>query len=160
MAAWPNKYGRSALIVFSSNNLIGANDYNPANDLILTDHGRSEFSFSPQRVETAERMIDGTYRSHYVTEKREFSFSYSDVPSRSLHTADTYAGGNEIVNYLKAKAGTFYLKLTRDTATGSGATSAQPEEVYKVMVKGYSHATSRRSGKFDMMNIEVTLVEV
>jgi hypothetical protein len=51
--------------------------------LILTDHNRSDFSISPQRIEKRQRMINGTMRSHHIADKINLSTSWQMLPSRS-----------------------------------------------------------------------------
>jgi hypothetical protein len=165
MAVWPKAFTRPSLIIFSENNLIGDSDYNPAEDLVTTDHGRSELKVSPERIETSGRMVNGTYRSHFLSEKKEFSWSWSDIPSRSATfwdpavTADGQEAGDAIIDYLESKKEAFYLKLVYDTMS-EFLPSRQPEKVYKVMVKDYSYTIKMRAPNFDMLDIDVTLVEV
>lgn len=167
MAAWPAVFGRPAAVIFGTTNNVAVNGYDSLTDFICTDHGRQEINISPERVETAGRMIDGTYRSHFVTKKDEISVAWIDVPSRATdagsikYTADGYKGGMEILDYLDSIGGaTFYLKLTKDDLSLSSAPLQSPEKLYKVMVKSYSHTVKRRSGKFDMIDLDVVLVEV
>ena len=165
MATWDKKFGRPAAIIFSTTALIGVNDYNSATDLILTDHGRGDIQINAERIETAARMIDGTYRSHYITEKKEFSLSWADVPSRksngagAIYTADGFAGGLDIRDYLNNKSQTFYVKFVFNNSPATSP-AANPELVYNVMVKSYSYNVKNRSAKFDMMDVNINLVEV
>lgn len=165
MATWPTRFTRPAFIIFSTNNLIGSTDYSNSADLVTTDHGRSDVSIKPERIETAGRMVNGTYRSHFVAEKKSISWSWSDIPSRAVSasgrefTADGFAAGNDIIEYLESKKGAFYIKLVYDANT-STAPLGSPEKVYRVMVKDYSYAVKMRAPGFDTMDIDVNLVEV
>jgi hypothetical protein len=169
MAAWPKKYNRPALIIFSTNANIGSTDYNSGADLILTDHGRSDLSVSPERIESAGRMVDGTYRSHFINEKLEFNLSWSDVPSRNvdgggaIFTADGYAAGRDIIEYVEDRSSTFYVKFAFDPGIlvlGDSVANNAPQAVYKVYVGSYSYSVTKRGPLFDTMDIDLTLVEV
>jgi hypothetical protein len=111
-------------------------------------------------------MVDGTYRTHFVTEKAEIQLSWVDVPSRKndgaskTYTADGYAGGLEIINYVDLKTSAFYVKFVYDNLVSGTAPVAYPEQIFRVMVKGYSYNVKQRSGKFDMMDLDLTLTEV
>jgi hypothetical protein len=165
MAVWPKKFSRPGLIVFSDNNLLGVNDYNSSTNMILSDHGRSALDVKPERIETSGRMVNGTYRSHFVAEKKEFSWSWEDLPTRTFtenyNMADEYASATDVITYLEERKKPFYLKLFYDDAiTGFYPMTTQPSFVYKVMIKDYSYKIKMRTPKFDIMDIDVTLVEV
>jgi len=52
--------------------------------IILTDHNRSEISVSKQRIESRQRMINGTMRSYFNADKVSMSVSWQALPSRSF----------------------------------------------------------------------------
>jgi hypothetical protein len=54
--------------------------------LVLSDDSRSPLSFSNERIETKERMINGRMRSYYVADKLSISTSWDMLPSRSFST--------------------------------------------------------------------------
>ena len=54
------------------------------NFLILSDHNRGEISFSTDRIEKRERMINGRMRSYHVADKLNLSVSWQNLPSRSF----------------------------------------------------------------------------
>ena len=166
MATYPKVFTRPAAIVFSTTSTMGSNGYNSGTDIILTDHGRQDVGISKERIETAGRMVDGTYRTHYVTEKATISLGWADVPSRKgdgatkTWTADGYEGGLAILNYVENKSTPFYIKLTYDNLVSGTAPVTYPEESFRVMVQAVDYTLKQRSGKFDMMDLEIVLVEV
>lgn len=98
-----------------------------ADFLILSDHSRSPLDFKADRVETRERMIDGSMRSYWVADKRTLSTSWSLLPSRAWYigqnnnitldkplTADGGAGGNELLEWYRRHRGSFYVLLSYD----------------------------------------------
>jgi hypothetical protein len=52
--------------------------------LILSDHGRKDISFKPERIEKRERMINGRMRSYHVADKLTISTSWDMLPSRAF----------------------------------------------------------------------------
>jgi hypothetical protein len=51
--------------------------------IILSDHNRSEINISKQRIESRQRMINGTMRSYFSADKITTSVSWERLPSRS-----------------------------------------------------------------------------
>ena len=51
--------------------------------IILSDHNRSEITMGTQRIEQRKRMINGTMRSYYNTDKLVINTSWAMLPSRS-----------------------------------------------------------------------------
>lgn len=103
--------------------------------LILSDHNRSEMSFSPQRIEQRQRTINGRMRSYHIADKMTISFSWNLLPSRSFFqvadfndetgkspyqnnlqefTADGGAGGVQILDWYNSHSGPFWMYLAYD----------------------------------------------
>lgn len=51
--------------------------------IILSDHNRGEISINKERIETRQRMINGTMRSYFNADKNAISTSWQRLPSRS-----------------------------------------------------------------------------
>lgn len=51
--------------------------------IILSDHNRGELSISKQRIESRQRMINGTMRSYFNADKITISTGWDMFPSRS-----------------------------------------------------------------------------
>jgi len=103
--------------------------------IILSDHNRSELSFTPQRIEQRQRTINGRMRSYHIADKLQIQFSWSRLPSRSYHqvaafndatgispyknntqefTADGGAGGVAILDWYNNHTGPFWMYLAYD----------------------------------------------
>jgi hypothetical protein len=102
--------------------------------IICSDHNRKEIQISQQRIETRQRMINGTMRSYHVADKINLSVSWDMLPSRSfsrnvlfnssgssiLNTGDTSytvdggAGGVELLDWYENHSGPFYIYLGYD----------------------------------------------
>jgi hypothetical protein len=58
--------------------------------LVLSDDNRSPISFTPNRLELRERMINGRMRSHHIADKLSISLSWNMLPSRSHHLTQEF----------------------------------------------------------------------
>jgi hypothetical protein len=104
------------------------------NFIICSDHNRGEMSISQQRIESRQRMINGTMRSYHIADKISLSVSWGRLPSRSFsrnvifdstgksvmsatdqeHTVDGGAGGVELLDWYENHSGPFYVYLGYD----------------------------------------------
>ena len=161
---------RPSLIVFSTiepeeGTGINANkwDFNGGTTLYLTDDNREALQINPERIEYKRRMIDGTMRSYHVADKKSFSTSWSNIPSRRLNgsealTSDTFGAGLDIKNWHETNTGDFWMLLVYDTdASDSVDVSA---EKYHVFFQSFDYTVSRRGQYNDLWNINISLVEV
>jgi hypothetical protein len=102
--------------------------------IICSDHNRKEIQISQQRIETRQRMINGTMRSYHVADKINLSVSWDMLPSRSFsrnvlfnssgssilstgdtsYTVDGGAGGVELLDWYENHSGPFYVYLGYD----------------------------------------------
>lgn len=138
-------YSRPQAIVFSDKRwTFNGTYYEPPsgmleydNFLVLSDHNRDAINMDKQRIETRERMIDGSMRSYWVADKANISTSWNLVPSRALPvfdtsifsvdqsgeysikftkalTVDAGAGGNEMLEWYRRHQGSFYVLISYD----------------------------------------------
>ena len=145
---WSNNSGTTVedeetgeIFYFPLGNEIGSSAYSPqdANEfLILSDHNRGEISFSNNRIESRERMVNGRMRSYYVADKLSVSTSWDMLPSRAYHlypefnsngisdynrinneefTVDGGAGGADMLEWYERYTGSFWLFLSYDKRT-------------------------------------------
>lgn len=102
--------------------------------IICSDHNRGEMSISQQRIESRQRMINGTMRSYHIADKISLSVSWNRLPSRSFsrnvifnsngkavmsgtdqeYTVDGGAGGVELLDWYENHSGPFYVYLGYD----------------------------------------------
>lgn len=102
--------------------------------IICSDHNRQEISINNQRIESRQRMVNGTMRSYHIADKIALSVSWDMLPSRSYsrqvifnssgspimtdsdveYTADGGAGGVELLDWYENHAGPFYVYLGYD----------------------------------------------
>lgn len=109
--------------------------------MVLSDHNRGEINFSPERIESRQRTINGRMRSYHIADKWSVSWSWNNLPSRSYltdpdfspanegvfvagkstlintpseYTVDGGAGGVDILNWYENHKGSFWMYLAYD----------------------------------------------
>lgn len=154
--------------------------------LILSDHNRSELSFSQQRIENKKRMINGSLRSYHIADKTTVSWSWEMLPSRpfnkdpefsastGLPTAsglekyivDGGAGGVDLIDWYTENTGSFYTILSYDRydnfiPVGKYLHLSQYSDVLEVNFSSFDYSVVKRGGTtHDFWNISVALEEV
>lgn len=144
------KWQRPQAVLFSDNaGTLDGGLYIPTGDegtdfIILSDHNRSPIAISKQRIETRNRMVNGTMRSYHTADKINLSCSWSRLPSRAYsatpvydtngaldqsqvtsgtsllgfnpeeHTADGGAGGADLLAWYEDHPGPFWVFLSYD----------------------------------------------
>lgn len=110
--------------------------------IILSDDNRGEISFSNNRIEKRERMVNGRMRSYHIADKINISVQWNMLPSRSHassplfdttdglspfdgakgrrntadleYTTDGGAGGVELLDWYNNNTGSFWVYLAYD----------------------------------------------
>lgn len=154
--------------------------------IILSDHNREELSFTKQRIENRQRMINGTMRSYHIADKLQMSVSWQMLPSRSynknpdfndetgkptasnleLYTVDGGAGGVEILDWYESHPGPFWMMLAYDKYNNfSGEDQygylSQYNQMVQVYFSAFDYSVVKRGGtNHDLWNISCTVEEV
>lgn len=134
----------------------------------VTDHGRAPLSVDIERIETSQRMANGTIRRYVVSKKRTFSASWSNLPDKSttfLANGDTY--GNWIEEFYNSTDGPFKMRLRSGSDNGAGSLTragtvndSDNERLFTVVFTDYSKEIIKRGMAFDLWNLSLTLEEV
>jgi hypothetical protein len=154
--------------------------------LILSDHNRSEMSFTPERIENRQRMINGRMRSYHVADKQTMNVSWQLLPSRSYaenpkfdsegkselirsqkeYTADGGAGGIDLLDWYENHQGSFWMFLSYDKMNNFKNTEdpysylGQYNDVIEVFISSFDYSVVKRgSDNHDLWNVSVTLEE-
>lgn len=139
----------------------------------VSDHGRSPLSESYERIEQKSRMADGTLRRYTVSKKRNWSTSWSTLPSTNvglgMKTVDGGMSGRQMEDYYQIQDGPFLMVLRNGSALGKTmpvltAATVYPFEnddfyVARVMFSEFSKDVVKR-GASDRWEVSVTLEEV
>jgi hypothetical protein len=183
------KYTRPQAVIFS-NNSGGIIDGIPQilgtegeDFIILSDHNRSDISFSTNRLENRKRMVNGHMRSYHIADKVNISFSYTLLPSRSFsgdqsfsasgqyvsnlveYTADGGAGGSELLDWYESNLGSFYVFISYDkpqSPTGKNYEKLHKySDVLEVFFSDFSYNVVKRGQtNHDLWDVSSALEEV
>lgn len=140
--------------------------------ILLSDHNRTEFDISSQRIENKQRMIDGTMRSYHIADKNNFNFAWEMLPSRAfsnnpvfdgdgkltnsasvtMNTVDGGAGGTEMKSWYASHPGSFWLFLSYDRYDIFPSGSVQYQHlgqyntIHKVYFSSFETSVRKRTG--------------
>jgi hypothetical protein len=183
------KYTRPQAVIFS-NNSGGITDGVPQiigiegeDFIVLSDHNRSDISFSTSRLENRKRMVNGHMRSYHIADKVNISFSYSLLPSRSFsgeqsfseggqyvsnlveYTADGGAGGSELFDWYQSNPGSFYVFISYDKPQNPTGTDYEKldkySDVLEVFFSDFSYNVVKRGQtNHDLWDVSIALEEV
>jgi hypothetical protein len=117
----------------------------------ITEHNRSEFSMTPERIKYSERTANGTLREWVVATKWTFDCSWDNVPAETVRTVDNAWGGKAMDTFYKAQTDPFTLAVTMGDGT---------VETYTVVFDTFDKTIVSRGGTTDGWNISVSLKEV
>lgn len=146
------------------------------NYIYLTDDNRGPVAVTPQRIETKQRMLNGRMRSHFVTDKKSFSTSWDNLPSRSAEGSGEddrkyiseyekrtsgfsikYAAGQDIKDWYETYTGDFWMMLVYDA--NFVALNSNQVEVYNVFFEGFDYSIEKRGQYNDLWSVSINLVE-
>jgi hypothetical protein len=183
------KYTRPQAVIFS-NNSGGITDGVPQiigiegeDFIVLSDHNRSDISFSTNRLENRKRMVNGHMRSYHIANKVNISFSYNLLPSRSFsgeqsfsasgqyvsnlveYTADGGAGGAELLDWYESNPGSFYVFISYDKPQSLTGTNYEKlnkySDVLEVFFSDFSYNVVKRGQtNHDLWDVSIALEEV
>lgn len=124
-----------------------------------SEHNRSEFTVTPQRIEKTQRMSNGTLRKFFIADKKTFSVSWDMLPHTSALTVDGGWGASDLRSFYEGSAGqgTFDIKINLAT-NGTDQSSAGFEE-YTVSITACSFVVLKR-GIQPHWNVSLSLEQV
>lgn len=125
---------------------------------VLSDHNRSELGISVERIETKQRMANGTMRKYWVADKRTFTLSWDQLPTINSQTVDGYLGGSALETLYNTSVGAVSL-LVRTKSTGN-APYTYTDTPYTVMFTDFTKSVQKRWATYELWNVSITLEEV
>lgn len=150
----------------------------------LTDHNRQPIQYSPQRIEQAQRMADGTMRKMVIANKATYDVSWQMIPSgsqtitsQSGQTISSYqptVDGNYGAGFIKAFYEKYvfqpiWIKLIFATDNYSGNSHlpsqlASPStgnyQVLKVFISDFKYTINKRLSLVDYVDVSMQFTEV
>lgn len=124
----------------------------------ITDHNRSPIDVSVERIETKDRMANGTLRRYVVAKKRSWSTSWERLPSKNglpgfEDTVDGGIAGEDIEAFHNDKDGSFALRIVGADGVVVATATVMISDFDKAVVK-------RSSGGMEFWDLSITLEEV
>ena len=147
------------------------------NYLYLSDDNRDAVSVNYERIEFKDRMINGTMRSYHIADKRKFSTSWNDFPSRKYAatnsvlkgldpniTSDGFGAGQDILNWYNNHKKDFWMVMVYDApiqAVSSATISPLQGWAEKVHVffDDFNFSVKKRGPHHDLWDVDISLVE-
>jgi hypothetical protein len=137
--------------------------------IFLTDDNRSALQVSIERIEFRKRMVNGRMRTYHVTDKKSFSVSWSELPSRNVGISeykvsnnDAWAAGRKMKEWYDDHNNSFWLMLIYDTpdAEGVGTIPLRNRvEKYNVFFDSFDYSVTKRGSLYDHWEVSMSLVE-
>jgi hypothetical protein len=137
----------------------------------ITDHNRAEIDVSYTLIEKSARMANAKMRKYVVDKKRMLATSWTDLPSSSASTVDSYYSSAWLTEFYVANVGLpIYLKLVHSKDT-SVSTNSYPNdatflaakftsEVINVFITKFDVKIKKRTTNFDYVNMDIEFTEI
>lgn len=77
----------------------------------LTDHNRQPTTMTVDQIENPQRMANGSMRKYFVASKRNYTFTWNNVPGSSNNTVDGFWGARDIEQFYFSNPQSFSLVL-------------------------------------------------
>ena len=71
----------------------------------ITEHNRQPLSINTERIESSQRMANGTLRKYFIADKLILDVSWEMIPSFRNETVDGGWGAEDIKNFYESSAG-------------------------------------------------------
>lgn len=125
----------------------------------ISDHGRSPLSVDVDRIETKQRMADGTLRRYVVSKKRSFSCSWENLPDKAVSFLANGQSGSWMENFHNTVDGSFMMRLRAGSDMDVNITGTNGI-IATVMISDFSKEVLKRGKSFDLWSLSITLEEV
>lgn len=125
----------------------------------VSEHNRSQFDISTDRIEKQQRMSNGTLRKFFIADKKTFTLSWDMLPSYRTFTVDGAWGAEDLRTFYSSAQGQSSFNIRVNLAKdGTNQESANYEQ-YNVIFSNCSFTVLKR-GTQPFWNVSITLVEV
>lgn len=125
----------------------------------ISDHGRSPLSVSVERIESKQRMANGTLRRYVVSKKRTWTTSWENLPDKNVSFLANGQAGNWMENFHNTVDGSFHMRVRAGSDRDTSITGLNGQ-VYEVMITEFSKEVLKRGKQFDLWTLDMTLEEV
>lgn len=125
----------------------------------ISDHGRGELSIGVERIETKQRMANGTMRRYVTAKKRTWSTSWDNFPNVAGNFLVNGQAGNWMEKFHNEVDGPFKIRFRTGQDQQKATTHTSIEEA-TVMITDFSKNVVKRGLGFDLWSLDITLEEV
>ncbi len=133
----------------------------------LSEHNRQPVSIGQNRIQKVTRMGNGTLRKFFIADKREFSTSWTMLPSFSNMTLDSGYGAVDLKSYFEGSKGQGVFKLKVVYGKNQTSPFADREEIFTVSFTSCSFEIVKRNVKDavgnpaqEFWNVSIAMEEV
>jgi hypothetical protein len=126
---------------------------------IVSEHNRSAFELTPERIEKVVRTANGTLRKNHIADKRKFQLSWDMLPSYRTLTVDGGWGAEDIRSFYFSDEGKQSFNIRVNLAKTGSDQSSSGFESYSVVISGCSFTVVKR-GLQPHWNVSLSLDEV
>ena len=130
----------------------------------ITEHNRSPLSINIERIESSQRMANGTLRKYFVADKLNLNASWEMIPSFRNETVDGGWGAEDIKNFYESTAGrgSFRVKINPTVFSPSlvEGTAALSDDYTYTMAFSSCDFTILKRGLQPFWSVNISLEQV
>lgn len=130
----------------------------------ITEHNRSPLSINTERIESSQRMANGTLRKYFIADKLNLNASWEMIPSFRNETVDGGWGAEDIKNFYESSAGrgSFRVKVNPTVFSPSlvEGTAALSDDYTYTMVFSSCDFTILKRGLQPFWSVNISLEQV
>jgi|688.fasta_scaffold01697_4 hypothetical protein len=125
----------------------------------VTEHNRSAFDISTERIEKSTRMANGLLRKFFIADKKTFSLSWEMLPSYRTLTVDGAWGAEDLRSFYNSTEGQSSFNIRVNLAKNGSNQESSGYEEYTVVFGDCNFSVLKR-GLQPFWSVSLTLVEV
>jgi hypothetical protein len=125
----------------------------------VTEHNRSAFELSTERIEKIVRTSNGTLRKNHIADKKKFQLSWDMLPSYRTLTVDGGWGAEDLRSFYSGDEGKQSFNIRVNLAKTGLDQSVSGFESYNVIISSCNFTVVKR-GMQPHWNVSLSLDEV
>jgi hypothetical protein len=130
----------------------------------VSEHNRSEFSISTNRIERQERMANGFLRKYFVADKKQFNVSWEMLPSFRNESVDGAWAAEDLKAFYESSSGksSFRIRINPtpfNPVNNIESGPLQDDYTYTVIFTSCNFTVVKR-GIQAYWNVSITMEEV
>jgi hypothetical protein len=125
----------------------------------VTEHNRSAFELSTERIEKIVRTSNGTLRKNHIADKKKFQLSWDMLPSYRTLTIDGGWGAEDLRSFYFGDEGKQSFNIRVNLAKTGLDQSVSGFESYNVIISSCNFTVVKR-GMQPHWNVSLSLDEV